>query len=79
MPNLSRDLRDLHYIRSLGLIHGLLPGAGSWLLVEMGKDDGGFIPPLGFWGEPSPGGEEVREMIHLPYLLSRLCKDPREG
>lgn len=35
-------------LRSLDLTQGFLPRAKDRLLVEMGRGDGRFIPPLGF-------------------------------
>lgn len=41
VPNLSREPGDPYYLRSLDLIR-------ASFLVEMGRGNGGFIPPLGF-------------------------------
>lgn len=69
VPNLSREPGDPYYLRSLDLIRGFFLGRN-------GKRQWRIYSSLGFWGEPSPVGEGVREIIYLSYFLSRLCKEP---
>lgn len=60
VPNLSREPRDPHFLRSLSLIQGFLPRATDGLLVEMGRGNGGLIPPLSSGESPALVGRRER-------------------